>query len=431
MLRFLWPLAGAAIGAGAIAGCAGNSSADAFASPGGAAGTVPGSGSSNGGSSGNLGGGSGSSSGASTVPNDAAPGDAGPAPTTVTFVHASPGLFDKRLCWSVGGHLTTVPPFPSGTPMPASNYPGIPAGGAAMLADASELTAGPVTFYAIDANLLAGYERVDGVHSCVERLQPNGTHAILIQASQTLPVVPAVPRGSASVLALEGCVAGVGGASASTCGPTWDPVQGNLHMEAIDVASLPTAAAGVLKLQAALLSPGLAALLGDGGPLYVGFGPKDGGGGTFASLAGEGDVQPAGGPALVTLGTDPTSFAQLGLGLNLQPTPPTTDASAAADGSIDAAAGATPGDGAADGTAEGGPADGGALAPSAPLLWMSLLEAQSLVDPGGDPRSYFGASATYVAAIVGDPGEPTFGASSGGAYDGRGLHVLVLPSRPQ
>jgi hypothetical protein len=63
---------------------------------------------------------------------------------------------------------------------------------------------------------------------------------------------------------------------------------------------------------------------------------------------------------------------------------------------------------------------------------MSLAEAQSLVAPGMDPRSYYGnGAATYVVAVMGDPASPHAVDTSGDAgYDGRGLHVLVLPSQP-
>jgi hypothetical protein len=60
-------------------------------------------------------------------------------------------------------------------------------------------------------------------------------------------------------------------------------------------------------------------------------------------------------------------------------------------------------------------------------LWMSLAQAQSLVAPTQDPQAYYGVRVPYVVAVLGDPGAPAaFG--DGGTYDGRGLHVLVLPS---
>jgi hypothetical protein len=63
------------------------------------------------------------------------------------------------------------------------------------------------------------------------------------------------------------------------------------------------------------------------------------------------------------------------------------------------------------------------------LVWMNLVQAQSLVDPSADPRTYFGAHATYVVAILGDPTAAS--PFSDASYEGYGLHLLVLPSQPQ
>jgi hypothetical protein len=69
----------------------------------------------------------------------------------------------------------------------------------------------------------------------------------------------------------------------------------------------------------------------------------------------------------------------------------------------------------------------GADAGSAGHLWMSLAQAQELVDPAQDPTVYY-AGGHYVVAVVGDPAAPHAFAGGDGGYDGRGLHVLVLPA---
>jgi hypothetical protein len=58
---------------------------------------------------------------------------------------------------------------------------------------------------------------------------------------------------------------------------------------------------------------------------------------------------------------------------------------------------------------------------------MSLAQAQQLVDPTADPSVFFGQNRTYVVAVLGDPSAP-HAFTSGGVYDGRGLHLLVVPS---
>jgi hypothetical protein len=60
-------------------------------------------------------------------------------------------------------------------------------------------------------------------------------------------------------------------------------------------------------------------------------------------------------------------------------------------------------------------------------LWMSLAQAQELVDPARDPTVYY-AAGQYIVAVVGDPAAPHAFAAGDGGYDGTGLHLLVLPA---
>jgi hypothetical protein len=106
-------------------------------------------------------------------------------------------------------------------------------------------------------------------------------------------------------------------------------------------------------------------------------------------LAGEDDIEPPT-PTSLEIGTDLAAFGQLGFGV---------------DGvELDAA--------------------------TSPHFWTSLAQAQSLVDPTADPRVYFGTNATYVAVVLGDPSAPSPFSAGDAAYDGRGLHVLILASLP-
>jgi hypothetical protein len=64
-------------------------------------------------------------------------------------------------------------------------------------------------------------------------------------------------------------------------------------------------------------------------------------------------------------------------------------------------------------------------------LWMSLAEALDLVDPTQDPSRYYAENTSYLVAVVGDPnGTHAFDPTADAAYNGTGLHLLVLPLAP-
>jgi hypothetical protein len=142
----------------------------------------------------------------------------------------------------------------------------------------------------------------------------------------------------------------------------------------------------MLLVQAAQLSPGLGALLGEGGVTQIAFGAADAGDASaVATLTAEGEIADA--AHAVGLGADIASYGTLGFSVDV------------------------PGD------------DSGAG-----HLWMSLAEAQQLVDPTQDPSLYYRLPRPYVLAVLGDPIAPH--ALTGG-YDGHGLHLLVVaPARP-
>jgi hypothetical protein len=351
---------------------------------------------------------------------DSSFGDAGaeaapPIPATVTFVHASPSLNDTRLCWTLpaggdAGALTTDSPFPSGAPMPASNFPGLPVGGAVQLSPATSLaeasTEGPVELYAIDAVVLAR-EATSALPSSCEAV-------VCLQNSMASPSAPclrpnkdywhvgtipmnAIAASGPTFVTLAGCegTALDPAANAARCGPNWDAVGGNLHVEVLHVATLsPVGDAGAasdaeaLAVQFALLSPALATSLAEAGAARVSFGAS-GDAGTVALLSSEDEIEPTV-PVAVGMSTDLAAFGQLGFGI---------------DTVLPDAA-------------------------TSPHFWTSLVQAQSLIDPTVDPRVYFGVHATYVVAVLGDPSAPSPFSAGDAAYDGRGLHVLVLASLP-
>jgi hypothetical protein len=324
--------------------------------------------------------------------------DAGPLPTSALFVNAMPSALTLdsavRLCWgkrgSDGGIAfdPNLEPFPSDAPMPESNYPGIPLGGAVVLADASALEAG-VALVAIRARPLAelGNDLQGKAYTCQELLGPPRIDSFALGDI-------AIPSHLPTLVAIGGCgpVVFSPGATNQACGASWDNAHGNLHAEVLSITPS-NGSAGTLGFQVAQLSPALGDLIADGGaPAQVWFGSAatPSGGTLIATVAGEGEVAPMT-PQSVLFDGSAASYDGLGFQLQLPN------------------------------------GDGGSGLP-----FLSLLQAMQLADPIADPAAYYGASGTYVVALVGDPAAPPPFASSadGGVYDGTGLHFVVVPAQP-
>ena len=316
--------------------------------------------------------------------------EAGPLPTTAVFVQGSPSLPDVRLCWDA---VTADPPFPSTGAMPGSNYPGIPLGGSALLDDATPLLGGSGIF-AIDAENLARIEQGQTTpYSCHELVCGQGMNQSPPCLRYNLDYWPVsagsltLKAGADNVAALAGCLPAALDPSAgtATCGPSWTPLNGNLHADVLQLAGN-AGLGGSVSVQVAQLSPALVALVGDAGSAVVSFGAEGSADASVvATLGSEGQISS---PALVSIGTNMAAYGQLGFAVDV------------------------PG------------YDGGAG-----HLWMSLAEAQQLVDPTLDPATFFGQPRPYLVAVLGDPGSPHAFAPGGDAgYDGKGLHVLVTPA---
>ena len=322
-----------------------------------------------------------------------APADAPmPEPPGVLFVQASPSLRDQVFCWSVGsaGPSMTARPYPSTTPMPASNYPGVPVGGAIALADATSMLGGDLTIYALDARAVANaVQNADCTHtndcSCYNLMHSG---AVDTTAIHQMPVIPNGPIAldTTVVLWVRGCLASDPDASVQRCGSDWSLSTGNLRIDVASVpgASLPAPEAGVLAVQAAQLSPALAMLAGDAGAV-VSFGSQGAADASvITTLSAPDQILPSS-PLQVATRIPLASFGQLGFAVDV-----------------------------------GG--DGGAH------LWMSLAQSLDLVDPTQDPTQYFAQPTSYLVTVIGDPaGSPPNGGDPDAAYDGTGLHLLVLP----
>jgi hypothetical protein len=292
--------------------------------------------------------------------------DAGQA-TSVTFVYTGQKWQSVRLCWAPGGQYMLNPKAfpPSDTPMPASNYAGIPQGGAAMLANADQLTmttAGTFDLYVLDAASVYQSELNGGPHLCDELACDGGgnDHCVLKGNYAKIAGVTALTPGSPYVLAVTDT--------------------------AVQPMQLGTANtfAGVLQVQAAQLAGAL-------GPVTVSFGAAAAGdGGAEAGfqtiLQMPADVEPPA-PVPVTYKQDEAAFASQGFAVDMTAT------------------------------------DGGAV-----HLWMSLAQSLSLVAPTQDPSHYFEQRTPFVVAVIGDPSAVPYPGSDAGTYDGTGLHLLVLPT---
>jgi hypothetical protein len=324
-------------------------------------------------------------------------------PTTVLFVQASPSLPDVRLCWASGGTIASIVPFPGSGAMPGSNYPGIPLGGGTGLSDVGVLSSGSVTLYAIDAENLARLEQGGTESTCAELLgcgqEVNPPPPCLRYDTDYWPVAP-LAQGLAAgtnVVALAGCLPSALDPLATTarCGASWNDVTGNLHAESALLQSAVQAGAGQMLTQAALLSPAVAGAIADGGEAVVSFGSQDGGSIPLGTLTVETQTSPS--VSTLSIGSGLAAFDTLGFSVSLQ----------VADDAGDAGLG------------------------SAGFEWMSLAQAQQLVDPTEDPTVFFGQPRTYLVAILGDPDAVhAFAQSEDGGYDGTGLHILVLAAPP-
>jgi hypothetical protein len=304
------------------------------------------------------------------------------------FVNASTSetnLGPVRLCWSTpqGGVIPANKAFPQQI-MPASNFPGLPLGGAVLLGNASALTGGPLTLYAIRARQLEKYQQADV--TC-DKLICSGSSCLSLGTDYFALANVTLFDGVTNVVAIEGCLPSAldSNANAARCGATWTGASGNLHAEVLSLTDAP-AAKGTLYVQAAQLSPGLATLLGNGGSATVSLGTANAAATTIANLGAEGQVLPSPPTGLPVFGLALADYGTYGIRIDVS--------------GVDAGAG---------------------------NLFMSFAQAGQLVDPGVDPVGFYNGGGTYLVAVLGDPNAPhAFSTGTSGAYDGTGLHVLVV-----
>jgi hypothetical protein len=338
-------------------------------------------GSSSGGSSGGSGssGSSSGSSGGSSSGSSSGAGDAAaPAPpTSILAVHASANLYDFRLCFGAGGAILPFPAYPDDPshPMPETNYPGVPVGGAVLLPPL-ELPGGALTVYVVPAYYMQSQGYVSGSEPTCDRLIPED---VIPQAVEyfTLPAVTLPTFGGAVVLAIEGCGVGTGLATGSIaqCGASFSAGTGNLTALAGTLASPDDA--GPWTMQLAQLSPSFAQ---GGGTTLTYVDPT-----VDASVALTAPASSVGAPVTVALSEAGVTAAYFAVGAS----------------------------------------SGGAFT-------ESLASIQYFQSPASDPFTYFGANGAYFVAVVGDATDAAAPVSlpdgaANPAFDGHGVHVIAYP----
>lgn len=357
--------------------------------------------------------GCGSSSGdmsfASAVPG---PGDGGTAPTSTTgdagstpstdagtrvsppvfaVVHAAPNLYDFRLCAAIGASSTdatwlTEKPFPSdpNSPMPRTNYVGVPHGGSVVL-PVNRASQGTLELYVVDAYLLAKDASATCESVTCGRSETCPTKGRLFQKLNDTLLMPS--DGRTTLFVVTGCLStDLGGGavvSPEECGAGYDGTRSNVKVQAISfdspfVVGDASTALGFANFAAAAgkVSAWLGPLVNDAGaPLLAG--------GDFLSVGAATTVAVPSG--------DPGAYATSGVFV--------------------AYAGSA------------GYSDGGTAA-------FSLAAIEQLSRPEMTPNELF-AGKRVVLALVGDPRHPYDPrASVDGGDTRRALRVVAIPADP-
>jgi hypothetical protein len=247
-----------------------------------------------------------------------------------------------------------------------------------------------LTIYGIDANTLASYDlNTPKYADCADRLGNNGgANAVPQTAVFQFPAITMQPvaPGRTYLLVVSGCAPNdPENATTRLCGSSWSASKGNLRVDVVTIPTPEVDAGAVLVVQAAQLSPALAALAGDAG-VNVSFGAQGAADASaLAHLTTLEQLLPTA-PTTLAVGTTETTFQQLGFAVDVP--------------GYDGGQGHT---------------------------WMSLTESLGLVDPTMDPTKYFAQPTNYLVAVVGDPSAARpFATTGDAAYDGTGLHVLVV-----
>ena len=176
------------------------------------------------------------------------PADAS-APSPLPVFHAALGAFDVRLCWAVAGDdpartmLGEPAPADRERPMPRTNYPGVPTGGAAFVSVPFPEGARELVPYMLKARRLEFAERRG--RTCAELFCRSASPVCVERNAdyRALPPVPVDPlRDGTHALVLTGCLPRDEDpeANEARCGDNYDPVQGNLQARLVPLPQPPS-----------------------------------------------------------------------------------------------------------------------------------------------------------------------------------------------
>ncbi len=306
------------------------------------------------------------------------PVDAGP--TTLLAVNASANLFDFRLCFGTEeAGVLAYPAYPDdpADPMPETNYPGVPVGGAALLPPMF-LPGASVVPYVVRAQTLNRLNEVstNPLEATCDQLVCSGGACLAANADYyALPAITMPAAGGTFALVVEGCMGGFADGSVTECGSSFNAASGNLSALAFALAPVP--GSGGWNVQLAQLSPSFAES-GGGSVTYV----------------------------------DPSMDASTPLSV------PAFEVSAPVtfpfgDASVTSAAFSL-------------------AAPDAGAVVDLLSAMQFFQAPSANPFTYFTGATSYFVAVIGDStaGAAQLSLADGGAnaaFDGHGLHVIAYP----
>ena len=314
------------------------------------------------------------------------------SPPALVVAHASPDLYDFRMCFaktaSPDGSSPTMiarPAWPddSAGPMPLANYPGVPTGGGAPLPALGHFFGSYLVPYLVRAKVL---ERSNlGATPC-DQLICSGGQCLDKQDYVTLPPIDGAKLGDggAYLLAIVGCLP-LNANPGASCGAGYSATLGNLRAVVMRLDERrPALANSPIAFQFAHAAPAL-------GFVSVTVDTLDGGAVGLAFNA----VAP---PSALTL-----------------PRPTLADY-----GKIDVTLHLFSGDGGADSSAP-------------TTLAMSLASIERATAPGKLPNAFYEQDSNFVFVVLGDPSADVAQISTpdGGAnpaYDGHGLHVIAIPS---
>ncbi len=313
--------------------------------------------------------------------------DGGGAPTVLVVVHASPDLYDFRVCFgastSADGLGATfdpnaIPwPYDDAHPMASSNYAGIAVGGGATLPREITTDGRYVVPYLIDAHQLAMSSSPTA--KCNTRVGPQcvPNSGLCLKTSDfvQLPAIPSsmIEGGGTRVLAIVGCKT----PGAAACGTE---LSGVLH-----AATLPLTTASIMSVDQ--MSVQVAHVAVAAGPVVATLDPA---------------LSDAGAIPLSPLGVGPKNGAIA----NVPQTP----------GSLDWGS---------QGVSIRMAQDAG--------LRMSLADLQRVSDPSVLPSDFFKARGSYVFVLIGDTSATNALFVDGGLnpkFDGTALHFVAISTEP-